>query len=476
MAEIFSEDNYIVDGSLPTKECCVCGKLFNIEQKRNAHRVKYCPRQHYSFCEICGKRFNLSQSQIREHVIKTVCSQKCLNLKVVRSAAASAGVSSEGLTNVSQISSIRDKISASIKTKGKEISQKAQATMIEKYGAATAMQVPELRAKIDATNLERYGNVNPAKNVDVRRKISDKISSKEVQTKYVATSQAHSFTRISNLNQNIAKKLNAVGIETEFEFYIDGKWYDLHILNSNIVLEIDPTYTHSSVPSHWMKEGIDKNYHFEKTTIANEHGYRCIHIFDWDDIDKVISVVKPTQSIYGRKCEVKEIDIRLANSFLNDFHLQGSTNGVIIALGLYYNYQLVEVMTLGRCRYNKNYEWELLRLCTISDLKVIGGASKLLKYFINRYNPQSILSYCDAAKFSGSVYQQIGMKLHHTSAPAKIWSKDKQYITDNLLRQRGFDQLFNTSYGKGTSNEELMLSHKWLPVYDCGQYVYVWNA
>ena len=31
---------------------------------------------------------------------------------------------------------------------------------------------------------------------------------------------------------------------------------------------------------------------------------------------------------------------------------------------------------------------------------------------------------------------------------------------------------FGTNYGKGTSNEQLMLDNGWLPVYDCGQAVY----
>ena len=66
----------------------------------------------------------------------------------------------------------------------------------------------------------------------------------------------------------------------------------------------------------------------------------------------------------------------------------------------------------------------------------------------------------------------------------KKWSKyrnySKEHITDNLLRQRGFDQLIGSKlnppeiYGKGTNNEELMLKYGWLPVYDCGQKVFVW--
>ena len=86
--------------------------------------------------------------------------------------------------------------------------------------------------------------------------------------------------------------------------------------------------------------------------------------------------------------------------------------------------------------------------------------------------PESVISYCDYSKFNGSVYYELGMKLDHTTEPSKIWSNNNEKITDNLLRQRGYDQLFNTNYGKGTDNEQLMIEHGWLPVYDCGQLVF----
>ena len=98
----------------------------------------------------------------------------------------------------------------------------------------------------------------------------------------------------------------------------------------------------------------------------------------------------------------------------------------------------------------------------------------MFKYFIKNYLPKSIISYCDRSKFTGEVYDTLGMKLHHTTEPSKVWSKGAEKVTDNLLRQRGFDQLFGTNYGKGTCNEELMLKYGWLPVYDCGQAVYEW--
>ena len=31
-------------------------------------------------------------------------------------------------------------------------------------------------------------------------------------------------------------------------------------------------------------------------------------------------------------------------------------------------------------------------------------------------------------------------------------------------------------YGKDTNNEELMIKHGWLPIYDCGQKVFIWTT
>ena len=63
-------------------------------------------------------------------------------------------------------------------------------------------------------------------------------------------------------------------------------------------------------------------------------------------------------------------------------------------------------MTFGKPRYNKNYEWELVRFC--SHFQVVGGAEKLFTYFRNRYKPKSIISYCDKSKFIGKVYTNLG--------------------------------------------------------------------
>ncbi|WP_302320362.1 hypothetical protein, partial [uncultured Duncaniella sp.] len=218
-----------------------------------------------------------------------------------------------------------------------------------------------------------------------------------------------------------------------------------------------------------------KDYHLQKLKIANKHGYRCIHIWDWDDWYKIIPLLSNKKSIYARKCKVFKLYPKVANEFIECNHLQGTCRGQKVCFGLLYNDELVEVMTFGKPRYDKKYDAELLRLCSRSDVNVIGGASRLFKYAIQYMDPESVISYCDISKFNGEVYDKIGMKLVRQTPPQEIWSKGKDYITANLLRQKGYDQLFKANYGKGTSNEQLMLDHGWLPVYDCGQAVYEWR-
>ena len=133
-------------------------------------------------------------------------------------------------------------------------------------------------------------------------------------------------------------------------------------------------------------------------------------------------------------------------------------------------------LTFGKPRYNHKFEYELLRLCYLPEVTIVGGSAKLFKSFIiSDKCPKSIVSYCDNAKFKGHVYTYLGFTCAEKGSPSKHWSKGRHHITDNLLRQRGYDQLFGTNFGKGTSNEELMLQNGWLPIYDCGQARYEWR-
>ena len=281
--------------------------------------------------------------------------------------------------------------------------------------------------------------------------------------------------KISSINVDFASKLQILLNETiELDtIIIYDRCYDLFLKSQNTLIEINPTYTHSCIDRFYS--GKDKNYHKDKTKLARDNGYKCVNIWSWDNEQKIINMFIPKQKLYARNLEIKGIDKQIANTFLDMYHLQNSCRGNLVNLGLYQDEELIQVMTFGKPRYNKNYQWELLRLCTKSGYYVVGGAERLFKHFVIEHNPESMISYCDISKFSGEIYSKLGFSLTKETEPAKIWSKNSDYITDNLLRQRGADQLIGTNDGKGTDNEEIMLREGWLPVYDCGQKVFVWT-
>ena len=366
---------------------------------------------------------------------------------------------------------------------------KSRKTKKEKYGDETftnpdkanrtklkrnngVYQSKETTEKIRAKKKSLYGytswNINKAK---------ETILNKYGVPYYCMTEECRKLahTPISQNNLRFKEKLEQLGYEIQLEFAINNFQYDLKV--NNILIEIDPTFTHNSfIGPKFSNDSIgkpkDKNYHYIKTKNAIDNNYRCIHIFDWDNIYKILQLFYLKTNIYARFCDIKEVSKEDCNNFLNKYHLQNTCKGQTIRLGLYYKDELIEIMTFGRPRYNKKFQYELLRLCTKSKYQVIGGTQKLFKYFLEEYNPTSIISYCDLSKFSGDVYDKLGFKLKNRTNPSCHWSKGDQMITNNLLLQRGYDQLFGTNFGKGTSNEQLMIENGWLPVYDCGQAVY----
>ena len=329
------------------------------------------------------------------------------------------------------------------------------------------------------TCLKKYGVPNTAKVEGIRRQIASTLKDTFIERygaeNYWAMPDAKRSNGSKNSRANLYFKdlLETGQISFTVEFPLDGKWFDFKV--DNYLIEINPTATHNSTWGIYSSEGLAKDYHKQKAAIAAANGYMCIHVFDWDDQNKIIQMLENKERIYARDCTIKELSAAEAAEFLNKNHLQGYAKDKI-RLGLFYQDCLVSLMTFDAPRYNRKYEYELIRYCTAA-YNVIGGAEKLFKHFIDQYLPASVISYCDLSKFTGKVYEKLGFKLVRKAGPSKHWynMKTKQHITDNLLRQRGFDQLFKTDFGKNSDNEELILNHNFVEVYDCGQATYVWH-
>ena len=370
------------------------------------------------------------------------------------------------------VESNRKNLGVDYPMQSKDVMDKSRVTSFEKYGTEYPNQSDIVKSKIDASTLEHYGVNRVCKLDEFKQKVVD-TNRERYGVDYTCLIYSGKLRgNDSSYNRSFAELLDDNGIKYEREFLLQKYSYDFKV--GETLIEINPTATHNTHFNPYGKNRIDANYHRDKSKLAKDSGYSVIHVFDWDDVDKVVQLLKFRVTAYARKCDVKEVSEIDTNNYLDMYHLQGTCRGQKIRLGLYHDNQLVSLMTFGKSRFNKSCEYELLRYC--SHYNVVGGAEKLFKYFVDNYKPNSIVSYCDTSKFSGKVYDALGFKYIKTNSPRKHWYslKEKRHITDGLLLSQGYDRLFKENHGKGTSNEELILSRGYLPVYDCGQATYIW--
>ena len=497
-----------------TKKCIVCGKIFF----NKCINVKTCSSS-------CAHKLSASKKDYKEITKKSLETNRKnhngkLNLQT-----------KEFKEQYKKLS--LEKYGTNYPTQSQIIKDKIKDTNLEKYGVDNVLKSELIKDKIKNTNLEKYGVNNPWKSNEIKQKIKNTNQKRYKTNYYTETTTIQNdiinsmnkkynvdypaqsleiFNKmrntnlekygveyacltencinsnhniISNINIAFSKLLEENNIDYKLEKRINTNSFDFELKN-NILIEINPTYTHNStlIPKFGNNSHgriMNKSYHLNKTKLAEENNYHCIHVFDWDDWNKIINILKPKKKISAHKTEIKEMSKKEANKFLNRYHLQGSCKGNDINIGLFYNNELISLATFGKPRYNKNYEYEFLRFAGHKDYSIYGGTNKLFNYFIEKYNPVSIISYCDNSKFEGKFFNSLGFIKEKETKPACHWynMKTKQHFLDNSLRAIGADRLLGTNYGKPEvcklNNRDIMLKEGFVEVYDCGQSVYIWK-
>ena len=285
-------------------------------------------------------------------------------------------------------------------------------------------------------------------------------------------------THVSSYEEELYNEISKIynGVILRNQRILDRKEIDIYIPEEKIAFEINGLLWHSE------KCKTDKYYHINKTEMCKKNGISLIHIFEDEWVYKkeiIISMLKNifkknTEKIYARKCVVKKINPKECMVFLDENHLQGRCKANF-HYGLFYNNELVSVMTFGKTRqqrkYNENYDdtYELLRFCSKIGFNVVGGASKLLTHFINETKPKEIITYADRRWSEGNLYNKLGFIHTHNSKPNYFYvfglhRKNRFNFRKSVLVKQGFD--------KNKSEHEIMLERGIYRIYDCGTMVF----
>lgn len=233
---------------------------------------------------------------------------------------------------------------------------------------------------------------------------------------------------------------------------------------------------------------VEKKHQLNTYLEYDKNGIHIIQIFEdlWRDKtdnvkSRLLNFFGKSEKIFARNCEIiifSKKDTPFVSNFINDNHLQGKI-GSSIKLGLKYNNEIVSVMTFGKLRKNLGQksaddDYELLRFCNKMNYSVVGGASKLFKFFIKKYNPNSITSYADMMwSNSENIYKKLGMKFIHKSDPSYF------YIVGNKRKNRfGYrkDVLLTCGYdGNYWGEHDICYNNGLYRIFDVGTEKFLWK-
>ena len=263
---------------------------------------------------------------------------------------------------------------------------------------------------------------------------------------------------------------------------LEGKEIDILIPDKKIGIEYNGLYWYSE-----KNQRMNKFYHLQKTIQAKEKGISLIHIFEDEYVlhkeivqHKILHLLKKDNAhkIMGRKCIIKEIQSKMAKSFLEKYHIQGFAKSTIY-LGCFYKNELIGVMTFVKTKKEEN-KWELNRFASDYNYVCQGIGGKLFKYFIKNYNPEYVKSFADrrwCVDENNNLYTKLGFKIDSILNPDYKYYNEKVNKYDRIHKFNFRKQILHKKYGLPITITENKMAEElgYSKIWDCGLIKYVWK-
>lgn len=466
------------------------GSITNLQSKEMIDKriEKYGGNSNFCSKEVQEK---IKRTNLEKYGVENVFASDVVKKKIKET-----NLKKYGKQNPGEVEEIKEKIAkTNLKRYGGTLmgsnllKERIQKSNLEKYGTTYPQKLQVTKEKMKQTNLERSGYEAPMKNPETKEK--------SVETCMEKYGVAYNCLRpecreasghiISKVNMKWKENIERLGYKVEFEKVISGhNSFDLYIPEKNIVIDVNPTITHQStkiISTHFGNIPPKKsNTHLLKRKLAEDNGYDCMMIWDWDDEEKVLDIFKKKKNLNVNKCEVyplwRKEEIK---QFFTENCLQAGYDDEEITICLKHNYEVIQAMSFCRSRFDKRYEWELLCVCTKLGYNVSGGLERIFKTFVDIYHPKSIVARYDYSKLFTNIYNNLGFKSTAGIKPNRHWYNPvtKRHITALTLFKYGFNTLHGEKCKKDNEwivDKQLMINAGYLEVYDCGSKKFVWYA
>jgi len=251
---------------------------------------------------------------------------------------------------------------------------------------------------------------------------------------------------------------------------------DIYIPENKFAIEYHGIYYHSYNRQETIGE---RNNHKIKHQRCLDNGIKLYQIFENEWLEeKTKNIIKSKikinlgqcNVIYARKCEIRELDNAEYKEFIDKYHMQGY-RGSSVRIGLFYDKELMLAMSFNK---HPKYDWEITRIASKFEHVIIGGASKLLKYFIRKHNPKRILTYADRRYSDGNLYKQLGFDLDGVTDPNYFYVKSgKLFSRQQFQKHKLKDKL--EQFDPTQSESANMFNNGYRRMWDAGHYRFLIN-
>ena len=520
----FKQQVYHWFNKIEEYKLCYCGKSVKFKNSTIGY-YEYCSKKCMDNSEkVKNKRY---KTNIKNFGTKTPSENKMIREKIIKTNNDRYGANSPLLNKLikdKSIETLKNNYGVDNPLKSKEIFNKVKDTLMKKYNVDNPKKDKNINDKIKKTMLKKYGVEYALQNCGIKKRAQEKqmltlannirkyydydiIKIDNTNKKYTMMCDNNHVFDISYVLLNSRRRTNTVictecnpvnksisGLEIQLEIFIKENYDNTILLNNRDIIEkeldiyLPDLKLAFEFNGLWWHNELNKSndYHSEKTKMCEKNDIQLIHIWEDDWIHKqnivksmIINKLNLTPNkIYARKTKVKEIkDNKLVRKFLKENHIQGFV-GSKIKLGLFFDDEIVSLMTFGRKRKALNdkskndEEWELSRFCNRLNTNIVGGASKLFKYFINNYNPIEIITYADKGYSNGKLYDTLGFDFLYENKPGY------HYIVDKIRKHRFSYRkrfLIKKGFDPNKTEHEIMLERKIYRIYDSGNLKFVWN-
>ena len=244
---------------------------------------------------------------------------------------------------------------------------------------------------------------------------------------------------------------------------------DVYIPDKKVGIETHGMFWHST---HMLPDPL---YHQKKALAAIRQGIKLLQFWEYQIKDPhywticksmIQHALGLSKKIYARNCTVKLLSNDEYMHFVNANHIQGYASAKV-CIGLFCNDELYSVLSLSPPRFDKSYQWEIIRYATKCGYAVIGGFSKMLSYFFKMFKPKSIMTYADLMFGYGHVYKVNGFSFVSILKPSYFYFKEPDIVISRYKAQQ-LSKILGDNYDPSISEEENMIRNGFYKLYDAG--------